>query len=80
MENQRMTNTVTLVSILDALLARQFDRMSAVSGTDSAVISALAPDAKGDGKVDAPAPDNRMPFATVCEPADLEAMKKIIFM
>jgi acetolactate decarboxylase len=105
MENQRMTNTVTQVSILDALLARQFDgclpcrellkhgdlgigTFDRMDG-EMIIVDGSIYQAKGDGKVYAPAPDNRTPFATVCcfhpdltwtvsNPADLEAMKKMI--
>jgi acetolactate decarboxylase len=108
MENHHMTDSVTQVSILDALLARKarkfdgclpcrellkygdigigtYDRMDG----EMIVVDGCLYQAKADGKVYAPDPDNRTPFATVCrfdpdqtwtlsDSINLEAMKKMI--
>lgn len=82
MKNQWMTDTVTQVSILDALLARQFDgRLPCRElleygdlgiGTfdrmdgEMVMVDGTIYQVKADGKVYTPDPDNRTPFATVC--------------
>jgi acetolactate decarboxylase len=100
-----MTDTVAQVSILDALLARQFDGCLPCRellkygdfgiGTydrmdgEMIVVDGDLYQAKGDGKVYSPDPDNRTPFATICrfqpdqtwtlcESINLEAMKEEI--
>ncbi|MFC1511598.1 acetolactate decarboxylase [Candidatus Latescibacterota bacterium] len=100
-----MKDTVIQVSILDALLARKFDGCLPCRellkygdlgiGTydrmdgEMIVVDANLYQAKADGKVYTPDPDNRTPFATVCrfdpdqtwtlsESTNLEAMKKEI--
>ena len=105
MHNHRMTDTVTQVSILDALLAGQFDGclpcsellaygdlgIGTYDGMDGEmiVVDGSLYQARADGKVYTPDPDNRTPFATVCrfrpdqtwpvtEPTHLEAMKQMI--
>lgn len=105
MTNDWMAGTVTQVSILDALLASQFDgclpcrellehgdlgigTFDRMDG-EMVIVDGTIYQVKADGKVYAPDPDNRTPFATVCrfrpdetwtlsEPIDLEAMKKVI--
>lgn len=77
-----MTDTVTQVSILDALLARQFDGYLPCEellkygdlgiGTfdrmdgEMIIVDGNLYQARGDGKVYRPDPENRTPFATVC--------------
>jgi acetolactate decarboxylase len=100
-----MTDTVTQVSILDALLASRFDGYLPCGellehgdlgiGTfdrmdgEMVILDGTIYQVKADGKVYAPDPDNRTPFATVCrfradetwtltEPVNLEAMEKVI--
>ena len=100
-----MTHTVAQVSILDALLARQFDGCLPCRellkygdfgiGTydrmdgEMIVVDGGLYQAKADGKVYSPDPDNRTPFATICrfqpdqtwtlcESINLEAMKEEI--
>lgn len=80
--NYRMTNTVTQVSILDALLASQFDGCLPCRellehgdlgiGTfdrmhgEMVIVDGTIYQIKADGKVYTPDPENRTPFATVC--------------
>lgn len=82
MKNHWMTDTVTQVSILDALLARQFDGRLPCGellkygdlgiGTfdrmegEMIVVDGSLYQARSDGKVYTPDLDNRTPFATVC--------------
>jgi acetolactate decarboxylase len=82
MENQRMTNTVTQVSILDALLASRFDGCLSCRellkhgdfgiGTfdrmdgEMIIVDGGLYQGKTDGKVYTPDPDISTPFATVC--------------
>jgi acetolactate decarboxylase len=82
MANYRMTNTVTQVSILDALLASQFDgclpsrelleQGDLGIGTfdrmngEMVIMDGTIYQVKADGKVYTPDPENRTPFATVC--------------
>ena len=82
MKNHWMTDTVTQVSLLDALLARQFDgRLPCREllehgdlgiGTfdrmdgEMVIVDGSIYQVKADGKVYTPDPDNRTPFATVC--------------
>jgi acetolactate decarboxylase len=100
-----MTDTVTQVSILDVLLARRFDgRLPCCEllkygdfgiGTydrmdgEMIVVDGSLYQARADGKVYSPDPDNRTPFATVCrfqpdqtwtlnEPVNLETLKEEI--
>ncbi len=77
-----MTDTVTQVSVLSALLARQFDGYLPCRellkygdfgiGTfdrmdgEMIVVDGSIYQGKADGKVYTPDPDNRTPFATVC--------------
>jgi acetolactate decarboxylase len=79
---RNMTDTVTQVSILDALLARKFDGCLPCRellkygdfgvGTydrmdgEMIIVDGRLYQGKGDGKVYEPDPDNRTPFATVC--------------
>lgn len=105
MKNAWTTNTVTQVSILDALLSRRFDGYMPCRelleygdlgiGTfdrmegELVMVDGTIYQAKADGKVYTPDPDNRTPFATVCRfrpdetwtlsgPVDLEALEKAI--
>jgi acetolactate decarboxylase len=82
MGNDRMTDTVTQVSILDALLASRFDGCLPCGellkhgdlgiGTfdrmdgEMIVVDGSIYQVKADGKVHTPDPENRTPFATVC--------------
>lgn len=82
MTNHGMTGTVTQVSILDALLASQFDGCLPCRelleygdlgiGTfdrmdgEMVMVDGSIYQIKSDGKVHTPDPDNRTPFATVC--------------
>ncbi|MFZ0458523.1 MAG: acetolactate decarboxylase [Rhodoplanes sp.] len=82
MKNQRMTNTVTQVSILNALLASRFDGCLPCRelleygdlgiGTfdrmegEMVMVDGSIYQAKADGRVYTPDLDNRTPFATVC--------------
>jgi acetolactate decarboxylase len=82
MENQRMTNTVTQVSILDALLASKFDGCLSCRellkhgdfgiGTfdrmdgEMIIVDGGLYQGKTDGKVYTPDPAISTPFATVC--------------
>lgn len=105
MKNSLKTDTVTQVSILDALLASQFDgclpcrdllehgdlgigTFDRMDG-ELVMVDGTIYQVKADGKVYAPDPDNRTPFATVCHfrpdetwaltgPVDLEALKNSI--
>lgn len=105
MKNQWMMDTVTQVSILDALLASQFDgclpcrellehgdlgigTFDRMDG-EMVIVDGSIYQAKADGKVYTPDPDNRTPFATVCrfrpdetwtlsEPINLESMEEVI--
>lgn len=105
MKNHGMTDTVTQVSILDALLASQFDgclpcrellehgdlgigTFDQMDG-EMVIVDGSIYQIKADGRVYAPDPGNRTPFATVCrfrpdetwtlsEPINLEAMEKVI--
>lgn len=105
MNNDWMTDTVTQVSILNALLASRFDGCLPCGellkygdlgiGTydrmdgEMIVVDGIMYQARADGKVYTPDPDNRTPFATVCrfrpdqtwavtEPTDLEALEKLV--
>lgn len=82
MKNDWMADTVTQVSILDALLASQFDGCLTCRellehgdfgiGTfdrmdgEMVIVDGTVYQIKADGKVYTPDPDNRTPFATVC--------------
>jgi len=82
MKNDRMTDTVTQVSILDAVLARQFDGYLPCRelleygdlgiGTfdrmdgEMVMVDGTIYQVRADGKVYTPDPDNRTPLATVC--------------
>jgi acetolactate decarboxylase len=82
MKNRWMTDTVTQVSILDALLASRFDGCLPCRellehgdlgiGTfdrmegEMVIVDGGIYQVKADGKVYTPDPDNRTPFATVC--------------
>lgn len=82
MKNTLMTNTVTQVSILDALLLRRFDGSMSCRelleygdlgiGTfdrmegEMIIVDGDIYQAKADGRVYIPDMDNRTPFATVC--------------
>lgn len=82
MKNHWTTDTVTQVSILDALLASQFDGCLPCGellehgdlgiGTfdrmdgEMVIVDGNIYQVKADGKVYTPDPDNRTPFATVC--------------
>lgn len=82
MNNRGMTDTVTQVSILDALLASRFDGCLPCRdlleygdlgiGTfdrmdgEMVIVDGSIYQVKADGKVYTPDPDNRTPFATVC--------------
>jgi len=82
MKNHWMMDTVTQVSILDALLAGQFDgclpcRQLLEHGDlgigtfdrmdgEMVIVDGAVYQVKADGKVYAPDPDNLTPFATVC--------------
>ena len=82
MKNDWMTDTITQVSILDALLASRFDGCLLCGellkygdhgiGTfdrmdgEMIVVDGCMYQVKADGKVYTPDPDNRTPFATVC--------------
>lgn len=100
-----MTDTVTQVSVLSALFASQFDghlpcrellkygdlgigTFDRMEG-EMIVLDGSIYQGKADGKVYAPDPDNRIPFATVCrfrpdqswkvsEPVDREALERMI--
>lgn len=105
MKNHWMADTVTQVSILDALLSSRFDGYLPCrellelgdlgTGTfdrmdgEMVVVDGKIYQVKADGKVYAPDPDNRTPFATIChfhpdltwtisEPVDLEALERLI--
>jgi acetolactate decarboxylase len=105
MNNDWMTDTVTQVSILNALLARRFDGCLPCGellkygdlgiGTydqmdgELIVVDGKLYQARADGKVYTPDPDNRTPFATVCrfrpdhtwtvsESTDLPALQKMV--
>jgi acetolactate decarboxylase len=105
MTDDRMANAVTQVSLLDALLASQFDgclpcrellehgdlgigTFDRMDG-EMVIVDGTIYQVKADGKVYAPDPDNRTPFATVChfrpedtwsidEPVDHRALEKVI--
>lgn len=82
MNNTFFSNTITQVSILDALLSRRFDGYLPCQellkhgdlgiGTfdrmegEMIVVDGIIYQAKADGRVYKPDPDNRTPFATVC--------------
>ena len=82
MENQLMTNTVTQVSILDALLASRFDGCLSCRellkygdfgiGTfdrmdgEMIILDGGLYQGKTDGKIHTPDPDISTPFATIC--------------
>jgi len=82
MEDHRMTDTVTQVSILDALFASRFDGCLSCGellkhgdlgiGTfdrmdgEMIVVDGSIYQVKADGKVHTPDPDTSTPFATVC--------------
>jgi acetolactate decarboxylase len=82
MKNHWMTDTITQVSILDALLASRFDGCLPCrellehgdlgTGTfdrmdgEMIIVDGRIYQVKADGRVYVPDPDNRTPFATVC--------------
>jgi acetolactate decarboxylase len=105
MNSASPTNTIMQVSILDALLLRRFDGCMPCRellnygdlgiGTfdrmegEMVMVDGVIYQAKADGKVYKPDPDNRTPFATVCRfrpdqtwtlsgPVDVEALGKAI--
>ncbi|MCI5159839.1 MAG: acetolactate decarboxylase, partial [Candidatus Electrothrix sp. AUS1_2] len=102
---RNMADTVVQVSLLDALLARKFDGCLPCRellkygnfgiGTydqmdgEMIILDGKLYQGKADGKVSAPDPDNRTPFASICRfhpdqtwtldaSVDLDALKKTI--